>query len=196
MLAKVGTFFYSSLMEMKKLKSLVMMGILVAFCIAVEPLTLVITPDLMIRWSFVFIAIAGFMFGPVSAGLAAVAVDIINFMLFPKGAFFPGYTVSALLGGLIYGIFLYRRKVRSWGFIVLAVACKTVINVGINICLNTYWTTFFSEKSWIVLLPTRIIKNIALLPVECVIIIAVLFAVDRISKRAGWYDDLPHEGKK
>ena len=50
------------------------------------------------------------MLGPWRAALVGILVDILgNFFRGETGQFFIGYTLTALVGGLIYGYFLYKK---------------------------------------------------------------------------------------
>ena len=66
-----------------------------------------------IGFGFIGAAIAGVMLGPWRAALVGILVDILgNFFRGESGQFFIGYTFTALVGGLIYGYFLYKRPLR------------------------------------------------------------------------------------
>ena len=62
-----------------------------------------------IGFGFIGAAIAGVMLGPWRAALVGILVDILgNFFRGESGQFFLGYTLTALVGGLIYGYFYIR----------------------------------------------------------------------------------------
>ena len=68
------------------------------------------TWNLKIGFSFVPVVLAARLFGPVQAMLVYGIGDVVGTLLFPVGAYFPGFTVSAVLSGLIYGLFLYKKN--------------------------------------------------------------------------------------
>lgn len=119
-------------------------------------------PFLKFTFSFIPIALAAMLFGPVYGGLVAGIEDLIGAMLFPKGAFFPGFTLSAALVGIIYGIVLYKKPKTTTRFVV----ANTIIAVGINIVLNTLWLVIMYDKGFIALASTRIIKALIMIPIE------------------------------
>ena len=62
--------------------------------------------------SFLPIVMAGALFGPVPAMLVGALGDVLSYLIAPTaGGFFPGFTVSGALTGLIYGFALYNRKI-------------------------------------------------------------------------------------
>ncbi len=67
--------------------------------------------------AFIPIAVTGALFGPVPSALVGALGDVLSFIIAPTGgAYFPGFTISGLLTGLIYGIALYGERLsRSRG---------------------------------------------------------------------------------
>lgn len=83
---------------------------------------------------FVPVVIAAMLFGTIPAVVMSVLADILGTFLFPVGPFFPGFTVTAALTGLIYGLILYQH--RSFSFVVLAVILQQLI---CSLLVNTFW---------------------------------------------------------
>ena len=83
-----------------------------------------------------------------------------------RGGYFPGFTLTAITAGLIWGLWLYPRRVSVWR----AIGAKTCINVFCNIGLNTLWLTLTGGKAMAALLAIRIPKNLILLPIEIVLL--------------------------
>jgi len=137
---------------------------------------------LKISFGFIPIAVCGILAGPMWAALTAAAADVIGALLFPTGAFFPGYTVVAAAGGLIYGLFLYNQKES----IVRCLLCTLTIAVFCNILLNTVFLIQIgamvgpeNEGFWSVMW-TRVIKNAVQFPVNGIILFGVWKALKRI----------------
>jgi ECF transporter S component (folate family) len=146
---------------------LVFLSLLIAMDVVLTHMLPVIQLD-TIRISFGFLpnSFAAALFGPIVGGIGCALGDIIGMIIAPKGAYFPGFTLSALLAGMIYGFFLFRKP-KSLLRISLAVFCIVVL---IDIGLNTYWLTFLLGKGFLALLPARIIKSAAMLPVQVSVI--------------------------
>ena len=49
--------------------------------------------------------LASMLFGPVVGGIMGGIGDILKFLIKPTGPYFFGYTLNAMLGPVIYGIF-------------------------------------------------------------------------------------------
>ena len=60
-----------------------------------------------------------YLFGPVTGMFYAGILDILKFTAKPTGAFFPGFTLIAMLGAMIYGTVLYRRPI-TFGRVLFA----------------------------------------------------------------------------
>jgi ECF transporter S component (folate family) len=90
-------------------KTLVFVSLLIAMEVIFTRFLSVQTPILRIGFGFIPVAFAGIMFGPIIAGLTGAVADIIGVLLFPAGSFFPGFTLSAFLGGAAYGVFLHKK---------------------------------------------------------------------------------------
>ena len=64
--------------------------------------------------------------------------------------------------------------------LVRAIVAKTLTNLLLNILLNTFWLSIMMGKGFWALVPSRVIKNIALLPVEILLLYSVLRIVTGI----------------
>ncbi len=158
--------------EMKKFKKplvLALMGLFIALGIVftriVRPVEL---PYLRVSFGFLVTALCSLMLGPVLGGINAAIADVAGFFLFPTpGAFFfPGLTLSALLAGVIYGIFLYKKPTTLLR-VALAVLTVTIL---FDLLLNTYWLSILLGKAWTVMFPLRAIKAAIWYPVQVLLI--------------------------
>jgi ECF transporter S component (folate family) len=61
---------------------------------------------------FLIFALAGWTIGPGWAMGMAMSSDVVGVLINPTGTgtFFPGFTLTAGLSGLMYGLILYKRK--------------------------------------------------------------------------------------
>ncbi len=105
--------------------------------------------------------------------------DIINYIINPKGAFFPGFTISAMVSGIIYGMAFYKKEIS----IKRCIFAKIAIVVIVDILLNTLWLSLLYGKGFFVLLPMRIIKNVVMIPINVAMMYFVLKLVDRIKEQ-------------
>lgn len=147
-------------------KKLIQISLLIAIEVILTRFCSIQTPIVRIGFGFLPIAIIAMMYGPLSAGIAYVIGDLLGLALFPSGAFFPGFTLTAFLTGITYGAFLYNKPV-TWPRIVGAVL---VVCLVLNLGLDTLWLSIMMGKGYLALLPTRILKAALMIPVQTFII--------------------------
>ena len=142
----------------------------IAFLIAIEIILTrflsISTPILRIGFGFLPVAMIGILYGPLWAGMAYAIGDILGAMLFPSGPFFPGFTVSAFLTGLVYGFILYGKPI-TWKRVLIA---SSIVCILINLGLDTLWLTILMNKGILALIPARIIKTAVMLPIQVIMI--------------------------
>lgn len=156
-------------------------GLLIAVEIVLSRFLSISTPIAKIGFAFIPLSMIGMMYGPLYGGIAGALCDFIGAVLFPIGAYFPGYTLTAALSGATYGWFLQKDGAKSWAKIITA---SLIINLVFHLGINTYWTTLFTGKGYLALLPTRVFSNVVLLPLEVIIIrIVYEFLVKRINNK-------------
>ena len=139
--------------------------------------------SLSVGLSFNATALMGMLFGPVVTGIANGLGDIIKCIIKPQGPYFFGYTLNAILAGVIYGVFLYGKKPT----LLRVVAVKTAINLIINAFLATLWMAILGGKGFYAMIPVRVVKNLAMIPIEAAILYVVLNASSRALRRAGYH---------
>ena len=89
---------------------IVLMAMLAAIQIVLSRWLSINLWNLDIGFAFVPIAMAGMLLGPVGAALTGAVADIIGATLFPSGAFFPGFTLTAFITAFGYGFFLQKKQ--------------------------------------------------------------------------------------
>ncbi|WP_228586954.1 folate family ECF transporter S component [Alkalibacterium sp.] len=143
-------------------RGIAIVGLLVAMNITLGRIGIT-TPVVRITFAFLPTALIGLLFGPWVAGVAAVLADLLGFIVGGGvGGFFPGFTLSAFLTGLIYGVFLHKRKVSTKRVIM----AEVVIAVFVNLTLNTLWLRILTQNPIAVLLPPRLIQNAVMIVVR------------------------------
>lgn len=172
--------FKSSFLELKKPKTIVICGFLLALSIVLNTQSVKIGNIIIISFSFIANSIAGFLFGPVVAGILGGTTDVVTHFLNPKGSYFFGFTFDAILGGLIYGTFLYRAKYGVKKLALRVICCKILVSVMVNLMFNTLWISMISGKGFLALIPARIFKESVSTPIQCLVIYIVVKAVNKI----------------
>jgi len=152
-------------MIMDKTKKIVLSGLLLAVLIIAARFLSFKSGIVVISFSYVPIIIAAFVLGPEWSCIIAGLGDLIGALLFPFGAYFPGYTVSAMLTGLIYGFFLYNTKTDK-GFAVRLSISSFLVLALVHTGITTLWVLYTSGKAFSVIMPARVATAVAMLPVQ------------------------------
>lgn len=168
---KIVTLFTDSAREFKHVRTITMCGLFGALAFILGSFSSIqVGPYIKIGFSGLPNELVDFAFGPVVGSIFAAAMDILKFIVNPTGAWIPGLTLNALLAGLIYGIFLYKKPVSLWRILTMKFIVAMVINVG----LGTLWLSQALGKGFMVMLPTRFIKNLLEWPVDSLILYMIL----------------------
>ena len=143
-------------------KILVNISLLIAMEVILRRFLSIATPIATIGFGFVPIAVCAIMYGPLLAGLAAAVSDIIGATLFPIGTFFPGFTLSAALTGIVFGLFLHKRSGN-----LLQLLCAASVNcLGVSLLITTYWVAVIRGTPYMVTLATRILPSFIMLLIQ------------------------------
>lgn len=123
------------------------------------------------------IAVAGALLGPIPAAIVGGLGDLIGAHLFPAGAYFPGFTLTNVLVGLVCGLVMHG-KWKSIPRILIAVALSLLINWLLNSC----WLSllgFVPGRSFWVWVSVRSVNY----PIELVVNGALMIAVAQLLER-------------
>ena len=150
---------------MSKTKKLVLGSLLLAVLVVVERLLGVQTPILRVSFAYVPLTLSAMLLGPAwSASLAALG-DLIGALLFPKGLFFPGFTLSSFLTGLTYGLFVYNPKSNKH-FLKGLIISNLLILVFIRNGLTSFWIALTTGNAYKVFVPVRVISSLIMFPLQ------------------------------
>ena len=152
-------------------KKLIVSAQLLALDVVLTRLLAINTPLMKIGLGFAAVALCAILYGPWWAALVAALGDLVGALLFPTGAFFPGFTLTAACTGFIFGLCLYRRG-KSLLWPILAAVLNVVL---VSFLLNTAMISYISGTPYATLLKARAVQLAVMLPVQ----IAVLFFLSR-----------------
>lgn len=161
---------------MSKNKKIILTAVLLAMQIVLSRFLSVKTPILKISFAFIPSMLCAIWLGTKWIVLLNVLGDIVGATLFPTGAFFIGYTISTAISGLIYGLLLYKKEDNSYTdkqFIIRLTISVILVTCISNIGLNTLWISITTGKAFIVLLGTRIVKELIMIPIQIVVILFI-----------------------
>ena len=155
-------YWKSAARELRSVRSITGAALFAAMSPILALCTIQVNQFLQIGFTSLTHAITGYFFGPLVACMSGGIADIIKYMLKPNGPFFPGFTINEMLVGFIYGLFFYKRKIT----LPRCITARFIVTVGINLTLTPLWLSFLYGNAFKFMVPTRIIKNIIMIPVD------------------------------
>ncbi len=173
-MTKFTAIFKASYQELKSIRCITIIAMLGAVSIVLGSLVFMVGDFLKVGFNFLPNEFVYYLFGPVVGVVYGAALDILTFIVRPTGPFFFGFTLSAIITGLIYGAILYKRPL-SMKRILLANLVQLVV---IHLLLNTYWLTMLYGYNYIAILPIRALKALIMLPVETIMLYMVIKGVE------------------
>lgn len=132
-----------------------------------------------IRLQSIPIEIGGAVFGPFIGGIIGMLTDVLSYIVRPTGAFFPGFTISSIITGVIFGLVLYGKDLKLWR-VFLAGAVNLVI---VSCLLNSLWLSILYSTPFSVSFITRLPKNLVMFPINTIIFYAVIKSVKAAMNR-------------
>ena len=159
-------------------KKLVTLSMLVAIQVVLSRFVSIQMWNFKVGFGFVPVIIAAIRMGPIEAGICGAMADFIGAMLFPTGVFFPGFTLTAALIGVVYGLFLHREQ--SFVRVILSVVLNRVL---FTIFLNSLWISMLYGSPMRALMTTRLIQRAIIIPVQTICIMLLAPLAQRLKKQ-------------
>ena len=193
-----GRYWKLAAMELKYTRILVLAAVLTAMRIAIKSLSIPIGPNLNITFGFIFNAVGSMIYGPVVAILTSAISDTLGAILFPTGTYFFPFIFEEIAGGVIFALFYYRAKLSSLRIIMGRFAVTVIVNLMINPFIMYYYYLFVLGKSYEIFTLPKLIKNLALFPVQSLILVVLFNAVLPFTKQMGltYHDGEPLQIRK
>lgn len=168
--------FRQSSHELSSPMAIAVCAMLLAVCIILSyfgniSITFLGTNVIKLSFTMLPIALAAMLYGPVCAGIVGGLSDIIGFMMAPMGAYIPGFTISMILIGFVYGIALYGEKPSLSRIAV----CQLIISLFISTLLGSLWFVLFYGFQPLHALAVRGVKELVMYPVNA----ALLFVIGK-----------------
>jgi len=154
-------------------KKIVVIALLIALEIILTRFLVIQTPTMRLSLGFVPIALMAIMYGPIYAGIGAVLADIIGTSFFSPLTLFPGFTLTAALIGIVYGLLLYNHHDRHYGKIRIWLAVL-IVTIILQFGLDTFWLQIITGNGFLAILPTRIVRTLIMTPIQLVSILLIL----------------------
>ncbi len=160
--------------EPQPLQRLVVCGMLLALDVVLTRFASVNLWDRRIGFAFVAVAVAAYLYGPIAGAVVHGLNDFIGAMLFPYGPYFPGYTLTAAVIGLLYGL-CFNRSRRFWR---MAAGVFSTQVVG-SLLLNTAWISLTNHTPYWSVLPGRLVQAGIMTVVQLVVLPPLFALLDR-----------------
>lgn len=158
---------------MSKNKKIILSAMLLALLIVLSRFLSIQTQFLVLSFGFIPIMMSAIWLGPKYSMMIAALGDLIGALLFPFGAYFPGFTVSAAISGLIYGLFLYNKNntpISNMKFLFKLIISSILVLCMVNIFITSLWLHMLYGKAYLVIISTRTVSQLIMLPIQVIII--------------------------
>ena len=159
-----------------KIRNLVFLAMLVAINVVFSRFTMInITQSTKFSFEVIAIAFAAYVYGMGGAVIVAGLGDFVGALVKPFGPYNPAYTVTAIITGLIFAIFLYKKL--NIGRIIASVLTTQVL---CSMLLNTFWNALFYGtkgtlwQSFVAMLSTRLTQFAIMTPLKIVLLILLV----------------------
>ena len=166
-------------MKKQKTSMLVTLGMLVAIEIVLSRFCSIPAWNFKIGLGFVPVVVAAVLYGPLPAAVVAGLSDFLGAIMFPIGPYFPGFTLTAALMGLVWGVFLHKRQ--TMARIGGAVAVNQLV---LSLLLNTLWISVLYDSLYVPLFLTRTISTAVMVTVQVVTIGLMTRVLGHFGKKA------------
>ena len=169
-----------SLGELRDIYALTCCGILAALAVALKFVASIdIGQYIRIGFSDLPGMAVSVLFGPAVGGIFWGILDIIKYIVAPTGPFFPGFTFSAVVNGILFGWILYHHSLTVQRVFAAQLVSKLMVSIGIN----TYWLSILYGNAFLVMLPARVLTAAVMLPIDTALTFVILRFTARLWRR-------------
>lgn len=166
---KLATLFSDSYHEFRQVQTITTAAMFGAISVVLGYFTIVIGDYIKIGFSTIANQFVYYLFGPVVGGMFGGALDVLKYLIKPTGTFFPGFTFGAMVGGVMYGCFLYKKPISLPRVLIAELA----VSIVCNMLLGTLWLSMLYGKGFLVLLPMRVFKNLVMWPINSMLFYSI-----------------------
>ena len=176
--------------EMKDTRMLAVTALMIALRIVLKPLAIPLGPQLSIQTAMLATALGAMIYGPVMAIPAAMISDTVGFMIYPTGEYFLPFMLTEIASTMIYALLLYRAKTTPVRVMLSRFFICLLVNVVLQQFIYAWWYTYVGnpegakESILGIMTITRIFKNLAMFPIESVVLTLFLKLLLPVARRA------------
>lgn len=160
----------------EELRKLVLLGVIVAIKIILEQFSF--GPAFVkVGLGFIGSVMLGYLFGPIWGAIGGGISDLVSSAIFGnQGGFFIGFTLSAMVGPFIYGLFFYKKPINIWRIVASTLLVTLIANIG----MNTMWVHLLYGVDLKAALIQRAPKEIIVPWIQMLVIYFVLHGLSRV----------------
>ena len=162
--------------QLKDISVLTTTALLIAIATVLGFLKIPVNQLIELRFAYLPIAASGMLFGPAIGGIVGMLADILGYLVRPTGPFFPGFTISTAVSGIIFGAFFYKKKLT----VPRVIVANLVETVVVSLLLNTFNLMILYGNPFWAVLSAKLLKNAVMFPINTVLLLLVLRALDRL----------------
>ena len=160
--------------SVKQITTVVTLSLLIALEIVLSRFLSFSVWNQKIGLSFICVVLAAALYGPVGGAVVGGLADFIGAILFPIGAYFPGFTFTRILVGIVFGIFLSGKLYSKANKIVCVVFSVLITQIVGSLLLDTLWISILYGTPFKELMITRLVQCAIMIPLQIVLIPFVL----------------------
>lgn len=135
-----------------------------------------------VTFGFLSMALMGYLYGPIWAGLLETLSNTLNFTIFGSGTFQVAFLITAFLGGFINGLFLYHKKIN----LLSVIAAQLLIMIPVSLFINSWLMSVLFGADFKVIFLGRVIRNMIQIPIQVTVVYSFIKALEarKVFKRA------------
>lgn len=171
--------------EFKDTRMIVFAALILALRVAVKPLSIPVAGDLKEGIGFIVNAFGSMIYGPIVALLSGALSDTLGYLLYPSGVYFPAYMITEMAGSFVFALFLYRAEITVPRLLLCRFSICLFVNVVLSYPIHVWYWNVVMGKAYSMAI-VQVVKNVALFPIETVILAIIFRALIPPFQRLGF----------
>ncbi|MEG1656590.1 MAG: folate family ECF transporter S component [Christensenellaceae bacterium] len=136
-----------------------------------------LTEEIKISLAPIPVMFAGSVLGPVFGGITGFITDLLSYLLKPMGAYFPGFSITMALYGILSGLFFYKKPKNS----LLKITLVTFLTQTVcSVFVNTLWLSIMMGTPYFVLMIGRLPTTYLSFAIYTIILFVLVKNKDKI----------------
>ncbi|BDF57693.1 folate ECF transporter [Christensenellaceae bacterium] len=144
----------------------------IAIAVILSVFSIYLGENIKIALAPIVVMFAGIILGPVSGAIVGASSDLLVLLVKSlPGTYFPGFTITMAIYGLLAGLLFYKKNDSAPKLILGTIFIQTIC----SILINTFWLYFLYGTPYFVLLVSRFPSTY----IACAVYIVVLLVLVR-----------------